>query len=594
MAPSDSAGGEPPRKKARGNQPTGAALSRRVVLVGMRAAGKSSFGRAAATHCQCPFLDLDEVLEREVFKCKIPAFLDQHGWPKFREAEAKLLEDVVIHGKYLERPEAGCIIATGGGVIETPTALELLKKHSPVIWVDRHIDDIVETLEGVGSYRPALGSSPREIYERRVKLYPVCSDYVFAMQRGDCRWELLTSRFVHLTRWADSDGASLALANTVAVPIVAADATSACADVKEAASEGAGLVEFRVDKIAGGPDAVLEALPQLLSAARRVGLPGLVTFRPTWEDPNAGYSGEEELRFKVLRSAAEFGAAFIDVEKKAMPAFLKSGGLPAGAPTKLVVSSHDFQRLWPLDELRAHVAEMRELAGPTGIVKVAQMGQASDAAARMLTLLAEAKERDTTLAMGMGEVGVFTRLLAPFLGAAWTFGCLSGRASAPGQVTVAEMLGHYRLGSATSSTKVYGVLDEAALQSRLPSILNAGFAADALDACCVPLLLRGCTLKALLDAMPSCLAGICIGDAHRAETFELAEGGDELSSTRRAADFLVQVPTEGEGRASFMAKSTDKADGDDTLARALAAYAVFRGGAAPSDAARSAMVAAAA
>jgi 3-dehydroquinate dehydratase/shikimate dehydrogenase len=55
----------------------------------------------------------------------------------------------------------------------------------------------------------------------------------------------------------------------------------------------------------------------------------------------------------------------------------------------------------------------------------------------------------------MGEKGLTSRLLAPKFGGYITFGALSpAQASAPGQPTIAELRGLYRLPSQGPSTQV--------------------------------------------------------------------------------------------------------------------------------------------
>jgi len=159
----------------------------------------------------------------------------------------------------------------------------------------------------------------------------------------------------------------------------------------------------------------------------------------------------------------------------------------------------------------------------------------SAAAARMLAVLQESGGK-ATVALAMGEAGVFTRLLAPRLGAAFTFGCLSGRASAPGQPTAAEMLEVYRLGAMSASTEVFALLGDPVAGSPLPAVLNAGLAAEGSDAVYVPLLVRGCTLAELLAALPDgLLSAASVESALGRAAFEAAPHRDALAARRGAA-----------------------------------------------------------
>lgn len=174
-----------------------------IVLVGMRGAGKSALGKAAAALLGRKCLDLDEVLEHNVLGKRIPEFVDAHGWHAFRQAEAQLLEAVLIRGEHGVKVPEGCIVACGGGVIETPSAWALLESVTPVVFIDRHIEDILTYLQGAGSYRPGLGTPPAEIYARRLPLYRGCSSHVFTLSRGDAHWEVLSAEFANFLRHAE-------------------------------------------------------------------------------------------------------------------------------------------------------------------------------------------------------------------------------------------------------------------------------------------------------------------------------------------------------------------------------------------------------
>jgi len=529
-----------------------------LVLVGMRAAGKTTMGMKAAEALGRQFVDLDHVLEKEVFGSTINAFVDENGWEKFRAAEAQLLADVVNEGKYL-KDASPCVIATGGGIIETKAARDILTEYCPVVWVERHIEDIMTTLEGVGSYRPGLGTPPREIYERRRPLYDECSDYVFTIRQGDENWPELERRFVELCRFAehfDKKGCPPATAKSpVCVPITftTGGASAALPDIAEAAAEGAGMVELRMDKLPIGDCEA--ALPPLLAAARRAGLVALVTIRPTWEDPNAGYTGEEGPRLALLRKASELGASYVDVEAKAFASFREAGGLAKGSNTTLVVSSHDFTRLWSMEELRAKEREMRALAAG-GVVKIAQMAPDAASAARMLALLEECRGKPTVL-LAMGQAGVFTRLLSPRCGGAFTFGTLSGtgRASAPGQPSARDMWDVYRLSSCTSSTKVLAVLgDGGDMDRRKAAALNAGFKVDGLDAICVSVPVDSGALPDFLAALPprllDCASAALAKDG---AAWQTATSFDAAAEEAGVADTLVREAEGGAFKAYYAA-----------------------------------------
>lgn len=93
------------------------------------------------------------------------------------------------------------------------------------------------------------------------------------------------------------------------------------------------------------------------------------------------------------------------------------------------------------------------------------------------------------IALSMGERGVTSRILATKYGGFLTFGALSsGLESAPGQPTIADLLGLYRCNEHTDATLVYGIIGNPVKHSRSPVLHNKAMASVGFDGVYVPLL----------------------------------------------------------------------------------------------------------
>jgi len=90
---------------------------------------------------------------------------------------------------------------------------------------------------------------------------------------------------------------------------------------------------------------------------------------------------------------------------------------------------------------------------------------------------------EAAVLVGMGPIGVPTRLLPGRFGSAWTY---AGDGVAPGQVPLSDMIGRYRCHRVTASTAIYGVAGAPIAHSLSPVMHNAGFAEAGLDAIYVP------------------------------------------------------------------------------------------------------------
>lgn len=144
----------------------------------------------------------------------------------------------------------------------------------------------------------------------------------------------------------------------------------------------------------------------------------------------------DEQRAQMLETAIAHGAAYIDVEadskglwRQRMTKIAKAGNC------RLILSRHFYLHTPEPDELRQYADEMFGMGA--GIVKIAsRVNHPSDAAA----LLGLYHDYKNLVAIGMGTLGIITRLASPFLGAPFTFASFGENpATAPGQVEYREV-----------------------------------------------------------------------------------------------------------------------------------------------------------
>ena len=106
------------------NQPmeakVGEATPPKLLLIGLRASGKSTLGRLLAERLDRGFVDLDDITAMALDAPGPGAAIERFGLLVFRAAEAEALAGV------LRRPDAG-VIALGGGSPTAPGAAEALR-----------------------------------------------------------------------------------------------------------------------------------------------------------------------------------------------------------------------------------------------------------------------------------------------------------------------------------------------------------------------------------------------------------------------------------------------------------------------------------
>ncbi len=102
------------------------ALLMNIVLIGCRAAGKTSVGRKLAPRLQMGFVDIDHLIEA---RCGTPIvdIVKSHGWDHFRKMEKGIIAEISTHD--------GLIIAPGGGAVLDAENIAMLRKNGLLIWL---------------------------------------------------------------------------------------------------------------------------------------------------------------------------------------------------------------------------------------------------------------------------------------------------------------------------------------------------------------------------------------------------------------------------------------------------------------------------
>ncbi len=133
-------------------------LPRSVALVGLRGAGKSTIGKAAAQRLGVVFVELDRVVEERA-ALSLQNIFDIHGDAYFRKMEAEALVQV-LGGK------EPCVIATGGSLVMHEKSWATLRKQTTTIWLRSTPEDHYARVQAQGDLRPMSGR-PQAMTELR-------------------------------------------------------------------------------------------------------------------------------------------------------------------------------------------------------------------------------------------------------------------------------------------------------------------------------------------------------------------------------------------------------------------------------------------
>ncbi|MCW5623744.1 MAG: helix-turn-helix transcriptional regulator [Burkholderiales bacterium] len=124
---------------------------RRIALVGLRGAGKSTLGKRLGELLLVPFVELDAEIEREAGVPLSELFL-LYGQAGYRRYERRALECV------LEANER-VVIATGGSIVSEPGTYDLLLSTCYTVWLRASPDEHMARVIAQGDMRPFAGNA---------------------------------------------------------------------------------------------------------------------------------------------------------------------------------------------------------------------------------------------------------------------------------------------------------------------------------------------------------------------------------------------------------------------------------------------------
>ena len=288
----------------------------------------------------------------------------------------------------------------------------------------------------------------------------------------------------------------------ITVPLSATNKADMRSQAKEAVALGAEMLELRIDYL---NDLSVDLAKDTINSIQQLTpLPLIVTCRDEQEGGAHVYSAE--LRLKVLIQAVSESADFIDLEfvNFRNPVFSKPllFALSQSDGCRLILSAHDFKK--PFADLKGLYQEIRNVC-PQAIPKLVYTANHINDCFEAIDLLHNEKKADI-IVLCMGPAGLICRILARKLGALVSFASLdSGKTTAPGQLTIAQLKEIYRFSDSNPATKLFGIIADPVEHSMSPAIHNACFARNKMDRLYLPLLVSDGAngLNAFLDNVTS-------------------------------------------------------------------------------------------
>ena len=123
---------------------------KRIALVGLRGAGKSTLGTMLASELNVPLVELNREVARET-GLPVSEVMALYGMGAYRRIERRVLERVM-------REHERAVIVAGGGIVAEEEAFNLLLANCFTVWLKARPEEHMARVLAQGDFRPMAGN----------------------------------------------------------------------------------------------------------------------------------------------------------------------------------------------------------------------------------------------------------------------------------------------------------------------------------------------------------------------------------------------------------------------------------------------------
>jgi XRE family transcriptional regulator, aerobic/anaerobic benzoate catabolism transcriptional regulator len=148
---------------------------KRIALIGLRGAGKSTLGLRLGQDMNIPFIELDGEIEKDT-GMPLGEIFSLYGQAGYRAIERRSLERVL-------REQELAILSVGGGVVSEKETYDYLLSHCYTVWIKARPEEHMARVIAQGDLRAIAGGNQamedlRRILEAREPLYRKADMYL--------------------------------------------------------------------------------------------------------------------------------------------------------------------------------------------------------------------------------------------------------------------------------------------------------------------------------------------------------------------------------------------------------------------------------
>lgn len=131
---------------------------KRIALIGLRGAGKSTLGAIAGDQLQIPFMELNDEIERSN-GMSVNETIELYGQEGYRLLERQAIEQIATTKEQI-------ILAVAGGIVSEPETFNYLLRHYHTIWIKAAPEEHMDRVRAQGDERP-MADNPEAFQQLR-------------------------------------------------------------------------------------------------------------------------------------------------------------------------------------------------------------------------------------------------------------------------------------------------------------------------------------------------------------------------------------------------------------------------------------------
>lgn len=440
---------------------------RSIILIGMRAAGKTTMSAIMSQQLDMTLLDLDTFFEEK--HGVIKEFVKENGWTEFRKQECAIAKLA------LEQFPTGHVISTGGGIVESGESRALLQDYISaggiVLHLHRDMSETVKFLTEEDEVRPSYEESIERVWHRREKWYHECSNYFFFSPHcdGDKQFLLLKQAMARFITRITGNPVPVPTSRSYFVCLTYPELNIDALNQVEEITTGCNAIELRVDLLNSyEPEFVAKQVGLL---RMHTDLPIIFTLRTTGQGGNFPSDAYGQIS-KATELAYELGIDYVDLELS-LPEALVDTLTSRRRFTKIIGSHHDPEGQYKWDSPEWESKYQLAVNSGVDIVKFVGTAKSFDDNLALENFRANHTAKPL-IAINMGRLGQLSRTLNPLL-TPITHALLPNSA-APGQLSIQQINQSLGMIGEIKPLKFF-VVGKPISHSRSPALHNAGYKA---------------------------------------------------------------------------------------------------------------------